>query len=160
VIHRVRQLLRASVEPCAGDFELARSRLAPALVRLFEAQHPRDIVHAADTARWLLHRGHDDADLIAAALLHDVGKGEQRRGDRAAFVLADWAGVSRLAADGRSRFELRRALRRTLDHSRTGAAMLEAAGASLRTVDLTRRHHQSAGTDAVLALLQEADAAS
>jgi hypothetical protein len=86
--------------------------------------------------------------------------GPQRRLDRTVYVLAGHARIaSSLGASG-SRFELRRALARTLAHSESGAFALEVAGAPGRVVELTLRHHQAAGDDPVLALLQEADAAS
>lgn len=157
---RLRQFFEAGRQPTEGDWALARSYLSPPLFELFAAQHPRDVVHGAATARWLLDRGHDDADLLTAALAHDIGKGPQRRLDRVAFVAAGALGVAGLAADTGSRFELRRALERTRTHSETGAGLLEQAGASPRAVALTRAHHAARPDDPVLALLQRADAAS
>ena len=160
IADRIRQFRHAGGHPVEADYALARQWLSPALLELFEGQHPRDIVHSAETARWLLARGHNDPDLIAAALVHDVGKGEQRRLDRTAYVLACHARcASALGASG-SRFELRRAVARTLAHSETGAFALEVAGAPGRVVELTLRHHEPAGDDPMLALLQQADAAS
>jgi HD domain len=160
IADRFRQFRHAGGHPVEGDFALARQFLTQPLMELFEGQHPRDIVHSADTARWLLERGHDDPDLVAAGLLHDIGKGEQRRFDRTVYVLASHARVvRRLGATG-SRFEVRRAVARTLTHSETGAFALEMAGASGRLIELTLRHHEAAGDDRVLALLQQADAAS
>lgn len=157
---RLRQFLQAGRTPTPADYEFARRSLAPPLFELFAAQHPRDIVHGAMTARWLLARGHDGQDLLAAALLHDVGKGRQRRADRVAYVLAARLGVAPLLADASSRLEVRRAVARTSNHSSEGAALLAAARASDTVVDLTRRHHQPPGADPVLALLQAADSAS
>lgn len=157
---RVRQFREASVRPSAADYALAQESLAPPLLALFKAQHERDIVHSARTARWLIDRGHGDAGLIAAALLHDVGKGQQRRRDRVAYVAAGWLRAdSRLGAQA-SRFELRRAVERSRTHCETGAAMLVQANAPERVVDLVRRHHSTAAGDVMLALLQQADAAS
>jgi hypothetical protein len=159
--HRIRQFARAGARPTEGDFEFARGILGQGpLFELFERQHPRDVVHSAETARWLLERGHAAPDLLIAALLHDVGKGYQRRLDRAAYVLLDGCGLAEAASDGSSRLELRRALARTRTHSITGAETLAAAGAPPGGVELTRRHHDSGFPDPVLALLQQADAAS
>jgi putative nucleotidyltransferase with HDIG domain len=160
IADRIRQFREAGVLPCDADFDLGRTWLAPSLFELFAAQHPRDVVHSANTARWLLDRGHDDTELIAAALLHDIGKGQQRPMDRSIYVLANHAHVVRALAARSSRFELRRAVERTLTHSETGAARLTEAGAPQRVIDLTARHHGPAGEDRVLALLQQADAAS
>lgn len=93
-MHRTRQFAGAGREPSDADFALAREQLPPALFALFARQHPRDIVHAAATARWLLTRGYSQPDLVLAALLHDVGKGEQRRIDRVVYVLADAVGAA------------------------------------------------------------------
>jgi putative nucleotidyltransferase with HDIG domain len=160
IAHRIRQFREAGIPPCNADFDVGRAWLAPPLFALFAAQHPRDIVHSANTARWLLDRGHDDPDLVTTALLHDVGKGPQRPMDRSIYVLTGHARLARVLGSSASRFELRRAVARTLTHSETGAHALREAGASARVVDLTARHHGPAGDDRVLALLQQADAAS
>jgi putative nucleotidyltransferase with HDIG domain len=157
---RLRQFADASRAPSPEDSALAAELLAAPLFALWEAQHPRDRVHSAATARWLVSKGHKERDLLAAALLHDIGKGEQRRRDRVAWVALGWLGVEGRAASERSRFELRRALHRTREHSREGASLLRAAGAHERVVELTLRHHESGLNDPVLALLQRADAAS
>jgi HD domain len=157
---RLRQYRDASRLPSDADYALARRALPPALYELFAAQHPRDVVHAAATARWLLERGHDEGDLIAAALLHDVGKGVQRRRDRVAYVLSSAAGVDRVLGSSRSRFELRQAIARSRAHSDAGAAMIASAGGSDRVVYLTRFHHASRSQDPVIALLQQADEAN
>lgn len=160
IADRIRQFRETGIPPCDADFELGRARLTPPLFELFAAQHPRDVVHSANTARWLLDRGHDDPDLVAAALVHDIGKGHQRPMDRTIYVLAGHLGLARALAQERSHFELRRAVARTLTHSETGAEMLRRAGATERVVDLTARHHGPAAGDRMLALLQQADAAS
>ena len=158
MLERIRQFRAATDLPTEGDLVVARARLAPPLVALFSAQHPRDIVHSAATARWLLARGHEDPDLIAAALLHDVGKGHQRRADRVAHVLLSVGRANGLIAHAESRSEWRRALARSRDHSALGASQLRSVGASPRVVELTQAHHDAAGGDHMLALLQQADA--
>lgn len=160
IADRLRQFRQAGCSPCDDDFAVARAWLDSSLLPLFERQHPRDIVHSANTARWLLNRGQSDPDLIVAALLHDVGKGPQRRLDRTLYVLASHAGLARALASPASRFELRRAVSRSVNHSRAGADELQLAGASSRVAELAARHHEAAGNDPVLALLQQADAAS
>lgn len=158
---RLRQFAAAGQAPGAKEEALARKYLAPPFLALFLAQHPRDVFHAAATARWLLGRGHDDPLLIQAALLHDIGKGDQRRLDRVAHVAVTTLGVGQLAAHGGSRLRVRRALARSASHAETGAAMLLSAGADARVVELTRLHHDAAPAhDPVLALLKVADAES
>ncbi len=157
---RLRQWRQAKHPPNPADVALAAQHLSPPLMALFEAQHQRDVAHGTATARWLLQRGHGDPDLLGVALLHDLGKGHQRRSDRALYTLSKATQVASLLASKGSRLEWRRALARSLHHAQTGARLLEAAGASARVVELTRRHHASPGADAMLALLQQADTAS
>jgi hypothetical protein len=158
--HRVRQFLEAGRRPTAADRELAERWLSQALLALFLAQHPRDVVHGAECARWLLARGYDDRDLVSAALVHDVGKGWQRPGDRVVYVITAAARLAPAIASGDSRFDLRRAVARSLAHAASGAAALAAAGATPRMVQLTRNHHSKANGDVMLAALQQADAAT
>ncbi len=157
---RIRQFRETSVLPTPADREFAAVHLTEPLLALFLAQHPRDIVHTANTARWLAERGHNDPDLIGAALLHDIGKGEQRPWDRATYVAATHLRLTPLLASSSSRFAWRRAFARTRVHSQDGAAALRTAGASERVIDLTLRHHDAAAGDDMLALLQRADAAT
>lgn len=160
LLHRARQFAEAGRGPRGSDYALARASLSPALLELFEAQHARDIVHASQTARWLLTRGYSDPDLIAAALVHDIGKGDQRRFDRVAHVLASAAKVEGRLADEHSPVALRRALARSMTHGQRSAELLHAAGARERVVELALRHHEPARGDTMLALLQQADAES
>lgn len=160
MLHRVRQVREASLLPSAAELALAREYLAGDLLALFAAQEPRDQRHSARTASWLLERGHDsDHDLLVAALLHDAGKGGQRTRDRVVHVITEWLPAPVVAGEA-SRFQMRRALARSRAHSDLGAELLTAAGASPRVAELTRLHHRPAGRDAMLALLQRADAAT
>ena len=160
MLQRVRQVRDASLGPDPDDLALVRDYLAGDLLALFGAQEPRDQRHSARTARWLLERGHGaDHDLLVAALLHDAGKGAQRTRDRIVHVVTGWL-PQPLVADEASRFEMRRALARSRAHSERGAGLLVSAGASARVVELTRLHHRPPGRDAMLALLQRADAAT
>tara|TARA_Y100000588_G_C14252114_1_gene923901 strand:- start:913 stop:1395 length:483 start_codon:yes stop_codon:yes gene_type:complete len=160
MLQRVRQACEASLGPDAADLAIARNYLPDELLILFHGQEPRDQRHSARTARWLLSHGHDgDRDLLTAALLHDAGKGAQRTRDRIAHVLTSWLPET-LVAEETSNFEIRRALARSRAHSELGAGLLAAAGAPPRVVELTRLHHRLPGQDAMLALLQRADAAT
>ncbi|MGD9935266.1 MAG: HD domain-containing protein [Dehalococcoidia bacterium] len=157
---RIRQFVEAGRAPSDKDLAFAQEYLGPDLYSLFITQHPRDVVHGAATARWLMERGYDDRALITAGFLHDIGKGPQRRTDRALYVVLARVGTVQWAADGSSRFELRRAMERTRVHSERGASLLMEAGAEARVAELTALHHGPPGSDRMLALLQEADAAS
>ena len=79
-MHRVTQLvahLRARVEP--EESALVRRILPERAVALFESMPVADRRHGLDVAAKLLDAGHDDPDLLAAALLHDAAKGHRMR---------------------------------------------------------------------------------
>ncbi|HYN64582.1 MAG TPA: hypothetical protein VES36_08260 [Candidatus Limnocylindrales bacterium] len=79
-MHRVEQFLghvRAHVTP--DEEARARLLLPAAAWPLFAAMPVADRRHALDVVRRLTDAGHDDADLLAAALLHDVAKGPRMR---------------------------------------------------------------------------------
>ena len=157
---RVRQFREATARPTNADLTLARTYLDGTLLDLFQGQEPRDVVHGVRTARWLLDRGHADRELLQAALLHDVGKGNQRTRDRVAYVVAARMRLAGTLARRGTATRMAQAVGRSLRHSDVGAMLLEQAGASPRVVALTRLHHSEPGGDGMLALLQEADAAS
>ena len=137
------------------------AHLTPAEQDLFYSMEPRDQRHALDTLGILRAGGQRDPSLLAAALLHDVGKGPIRLWHRVAFVLLKAVSpgfLSRLAAgDGPG---WRGALARSLNHAERGAALAEAAGSTAEAVRLIRLHRTPPGDDVVLALLQAADDAS
>lgn len=158
---RIRQFREATRRPTAGDDALGEAYLPAPLLALFRAQHPRDIVHSAATVRWLIERGHTEADLIAAALLHDIAKGDQRRGVRVLYVLlTPFDPLPRIVGSQSSALAWRSAIWRSHTHSERGATMLAEAGATPRTIELALLHHTKGRGDGMLALLQEADAAN
>jgi hypothetical protein len=130
---------------------------------LFTAMQGRDRRHSMDMVRWLEHHASGSAsdDLLAAALLHDVGKGSLVVWDRVAFVLLGALSPSlRRWASRPDGWRWQRALWRLEYHAGLGAEMLVAAGSRRRVVDLVARHKDtSAGGDEELALLLAADGA-
>jgi hypothetical protein len=81
MLHRVTQFMShvtARIEP--EEAALASRLLGtPAERRLFERMPVADRRHALDVVQRLLGSGHDDPDLLAAALLHDAAKGSKMR---------------------------------------------------------------------------------
>ncbi|MCH8850610.1 MAG: hypothetical protein IIC89_07275 [Chloroflexi bacterium] len=137
--HRSRQFftaLRPRVD--AGLQSQAFALLSERERALFSTMTPRDQQHCLDVYRRLKEEGHDDGDLLAAALLHDAGKGHIALWHRVVFVLLD-ATAPRLQraiiapgeGDG-----WRQALYRCCHHAELGAELARAAGAGERVVAL------------------------
>jgi predicted HD phosphohydrolase len=97
--HRVGQFighLTARVDP--GEIERARPLLPGTAWALFSGMPTADRRHALDVAARLAAAGQRDPDLLAAALLHDSGKGYRMRlWHRVAAVLLDAVSRSALA---------------------------------------------------------------
>jgi hypothetical protein len=157
-LYRSRQFLgslRPRVDPALRDEALA---LLPERARaLFESMMLRDRQHCLDVYRRLRDEGHTDSDLLAAALLHDCGKGEIALWHRVAFVLLDSAAPARLrrAARPGEGASWRAVMYRCLHHEELGAQLARAAGCSERTMALIRGDDEPA-----LAALYAADDAS
>lgn len=130
-MHRVAQLLahvRARVDPAEEAF--ARRILPPRAFALFASMPVADRRHALDVAGKLLAAGHEDPDLLSAALLHDAAKGHRLRlWHRVAGVLLErlWpSGLGLLARrDPRS---WRHAFHLYLHHEPMSAALARKAG--------------------------------
>ena len=161
-MHRVGQFighLTARVVPA----EVARSRhlLPDAAWPLFAGMPTADRRHALDVAGRLLAAGQTDPDLLAAAMLHDVGKGHRLRlWHRVTGVLlaavAPRALGSLASPDTRS---WRHPFHIFLHHPAISAEAALAAGCSQRTADLIRGITEP--SDALLlAALRRADEAS
>jgi len=167
-IYRVRQFLRAAVtrvRPAAVDEDLLNQVLPPQAVDLFLAMPGYDRQHAMAVFQALRAAGHDEPDLLAAALLHDVGKSGSRVAririwHRVATVLlrAFWPGaVERIGRDRPGSW--RRPFFVQHHHAALGAELARQACCSPWTVELIRRHEDAcrAGDEPLLAALQTAD---
>jgi|SRR5581483_6350069 len=141
--------------------EVARWLPAPALP-LFQSMAHADQQHSLRVCRGLQARGCADKEMLAAALLHDVGKAEGRVPfwTRPVIVLGKRC-VPRLLArlavyphKGQARW--RRSLSNAWWHAEIGANMAAAAGLSERAVLYIRTHHQASGPAAELHLVDEA----
>lgn len=161
-MHRVAQFVahvRARVDP--SDEALVERVLPPPARTLFRGLPVADRRHGLDVAQRLLAAGHDDRDLLAAALLHDAGKGHRLRlWHRVAGVLLDAVAgnaLRRLASpDPRS---WRHPFHLFLHHEAISAELAVGAGCAPRTGAFIRR--QASETDSPLqAALEAADDAS
>lgn len=161
-MHRVTQFVahvRARVEPEETAF--TRRILPDSTARLFDAMPVADRRHALDVAERLLARGHDDRDLLTAALLHDAAKGHRMRlwhrvGGVLLAALAP-ALLRRLADPDPDSW--RYPFHLFLHHAPLSAQLAELEGASSRAVNFIRGTPDPA--DATLSrALTEADDAS
>ncbi len=159
--YRARQFWEA-VHPRRDPRALAEARalLPDGLWRLFQQMPPAEQAHALRVFRRLKARGCTDADLLTAALLHDVGKAlhHPRVWERVAVVLAQrccprraWQWGAGAPRGWKRPFVLARW------HPVWGAERAAAAGASPRTAAIIRAHHTPQPDDPAVALLQWAD---
>ena len=118
--------------PAAADAAWATAQLLPGEQALWDRMSHPDRRHAVGVGREVVRRLGSDATrpVVAAALLHDVGKLDAGLGTfaRVAATLVD-------RRDGDGRFA------RYRRHDELGAAMLTAAGSDALTVAWAREHH-------------------
>lgn len=136
--YRARQL-RRTLSPgiTADDLREAESALGGDLFALFAAMQPADQRHCLDVYHRLRADGEDDRDVLAAALIHDAGKGGEAAQQihtwhRVAYVILaalPSAALDRLAGgDG--------GLGRLHRHGEATLRLVRGAGASKRIIGL------------------------
>jgi hypothetical protein len=112
---------------------------------LFDSMHQADQRHGLDVVTALRADGHDDLELLLAALLHDCSKGPTvRLPHRVAWSLGERYGDGVLDAFARGP-GFRLAFERLRNHADDSARMALDAGCSQRTAELIR--HQADPTD-------------
>lgn len=167
-VYRVRQFARATGAWIRREDvaeALPSQYLSEQAVDLFLAMPRYDQQHALNVFYTLQQQGHDQPDLLVAALLHDVGKspspgGGLRLWHRVAVVLMRvlWPRLlDRLGSDMSE--DWRRPFYIQQRHAAIGAELARQAGCSLLTVDLIRHHEDEPGyrDEMLLAVLQAAD---
>jgi hypothetical protein len=156
-LYRTRQALHALRPSVDGrEVEQARELLSEYEARLFFAMERRDQRHALEVMRRAL-QSTDDRSILAAALLHDCGKGEVSMWQRIAHVCLGGhlsSVEARIASvDGHG---WRRAMYRLRYHPDIGAELAASADSDPETVRLIRAQEHEA-PDPRLAILQAAD---
>ncbi len=141
----------------------ARALLDTRELQLFAGLHPRDRRHSMNVMRWLETRARPSRELLVAALLHDVGKGQLHVLDRVAYVVLNAISarlIDRIARERGPRW--RQGLWRLSHHARLGAERLVEAGSSPRVVELVAGHIRADGAEQAseeLVWLRSADSA-
>jgi hypothetical protein len=153
-VYRVSQVWRrlsARVQP--EEQEFIATLLPTSACTLFATMTVGDQRHCIDVCAALRAQGCVDRDLLAAALLHDVGKG----GGRVRFWMRPTLVLLRAMAPGLLRWlassptsRWRRPFYAAWHHAAIGADLAAAAGVSERVVLLIRAHHDAHGPAAAL----------
>jgi hypothetical protein len=164
---QVRQQLGFTTALSPEDIAEVERWLPDPALSLFQSMSDADQQHSLRVCRSLQKRGCIEKDLLAAALLHDVGKAQGRVPfwTRPVIVLGKHFAPRLLArlVTSSSTFEMRpisswrRALSYAWWHADVGADLAASAGLSERAVLYIRTHHQS---DGPAALLHEVDEVS
>ncbi|MBA2286859.1 MAG: hypothetical protein H0W02_15400 [Ktedonobacteraceae bacterium] len=180
-VYRLRQVWQqlGFVAPLSTAERQEVAQMLPArAVTLFETMSAADQRHSLRVYHGLLARGCTEADMLAAALLHDVGKAQGRVPfwTRPVIVIAKrlapgyMPGVERRGTGRRLAVPVhempggggnilqrwRRALDYAWWHAEIGADLAAAAGLSERAVLYIRTHHEPHGPAAELHLVDEA----
>ncbi|MCH8161164.1 MAG: HD domain-containing protein [Chloroflexi bacterium] len=156
-LYRSRQFF-GSVRPRVDEAlrEQAFALLNDSQRTLFSSMTTRDQQHCLDVYNALREKGHDDSDLLIAALLHDAGKGTIELWHRVAFVVLERLSprlLDRIARPGDGG-DWRQALHRCRNHPELGAELARQAGSSERVVTLISEH---GADDRQMAALKAAD---
>ncbi len=168
ISYRVGQFLR-SVFPRIRSTEpgTVYEFLSPDLAGLFFNMNRADQLHSLRVLNELTRTGQDDPDLLAAALLHDVGKTLSSLNpiQRAVVVLANLVApglVNRMGQDYNESGRWKPFVT-AVQHPRWGADLVEKHGGSTRLANIIRRHQEPlspttpADLKPLIALLQQAD---
>ncbi|GAC1364611.1 MAG: hypothetical protein NVSMB44_24290 [Ktedonobacteraceae bacterium] len=162
---QVRQQLGFVAPLAPTDCSEVERWLSPTARALFQTMSLADQQHSLRVCRGLQARGCTEPDMLAAALLHDVGKAQGRVPfwTRPVIVLS-----KRLWPEGLKRATLppdqldrdpvpgwRRALSYAWWHTEVGAVLAERAGISAWSILYIRTHHQPQGPAAELHAVDE-----
>jgi hypothetical protein len=168
--YRTLQFIRTILgKPTKSQLQIARHHLPASLMPLFERMSPADQSHSLRVCEALIHQGHANPDLLAAALLHDVGKSRVTPTvwERVLVVLANQIAPRRVLnwseAEARG---WRKPFVTAHKHPDWGADLVAKRGGSDTLIQLIRYHQAEPGSlqddelITLLSLLQTADSAN
>ncbi len=167
-LYRIRQFWQMSRAKTLSEEELtlAREILTPKQMGLFRVMHPAEQNHAIRVANKLLNLGENNPDLLAAALLHDVGKVRFPLAlwERALIVICNrfFPERVRVWSQGKPRGWVRPFVI-AQQHPYWGARLAAESGSSSLTINLIWRHQETVSAvptsdeDRLLRTLQAAD---
>src|SRR6266480_2955566 len=164
-LSQVREQLGFVAPLTAQDYkEVAALLPTAAALSLFRTMSPADQQHSLRVCRKLRARGCKDKDMLAAALLHDVGKAQGRVPfwTRPAIVLGKKFAPQLLTRlvfypyEGKSIPTWQCSLSNAWWHAEIGADLAASAGLSEKAVLYIRTHHQPEGPAAELHMIDEA----
>ena len=161
---QVRQQLGFVVPLSTEEYSQVAQWLPNSALPLFQTMSDADQRHSLRVCQGLLERGCTDRDLLAAALLHDVGKAQGRVPfwTRPVIVLGKLFAPRLLRSltvspyEGKTIPAWQRFLSNAWWHAEIGANLAAAAGLSEEAVLYIRTHHQPGGPAAELHLVDEA----
>jgi putative nucleotidyltransferase with HDIG domain len=168
MLYRIRQFKQAIAAPELNDIQLTEVKeiLEGAELALFLRFDRGEQWHSFQVMRTLKEAGHDQPELLQAALLHDVGKTRSPLSvwDRSFVVVMKKMLPGKTAVWGNHSAQgWKRPFVVKAQHPEWGAEMAEAAGSSALVVNLIRRHQDDLiesdhpEEDKLLRLLQWAD---
>jgi hypothetical protein len=164
-LRQVRQQLGFVPPLTVSDYQEVARWLPASALPLFLTMSMPDQQHSLRVCRGLLSLGCEDDDLLAAALLHDVGKAQGRVPfwSRPVLVLGNafaphWLHSSIIdleKLEDRNHAGWQRALSYAWWHAEVGANLAASAGLSEHATLYIRTHHQSHGPAALLHQVDE-----
>jgi hypothetical protein len=165
ILYRARQFIGGLTARVTEADRRAADGVLPPAARAWFRSLPRDVQwHGLNVMGGLRQAGHDRAELLAAALLHDAGKAEASIGpvQRAFIVLArrlapEWA-ARRARLDWRSARGIDRVMGVAAQHPQIAAERAAQCDCDPVTIDLIRHHQDQADADDdLLRALQQVD---
>ena len=134
-----------SSQPTDSDLHLARSILTEQQMALFSRLQPSEQTHSLRVLKYLLDQGESHPDLLAAALLHDIGKVcyPLRLWERVVIILGKQLIPDKITAWGLGEPKgWRRPYVISCLHPEWGAQLVSQSSASPLLLDLIRYHQQ------------------